>query len=200
MHIISEKGESVMSADQIRELDKKLAFNSAPALLGIKCASLLSLGAEWFEVSEYAVRFNKRLESRGLKLRLLCECRSRVLVFVYNERLLKARLADKRVAALLSRCGYDEAMSLEELLDRLSCRIKADGDFPHEIGAFLGYPIDDVLGFIENGGENYKLCGCWKVYSDTEGAVRAFRSYERCREHLCSKLNKGLDIYQALGI
>ena len=189
-----------MSANEKRELDKKLAFNSAPALLGIKCASLLSLGAQWFEVSEYARQFNERVKSRGLKLRLLCECRNRVLLFVYNERLLRARLSDERARGLLSECGYDVTLTLEEHLDRLSERISCGGDFPHEIGIFLGYPVDDVLGFIENGGENFKLCGCWKVYSDTEGAVRAFKSYDRCREHLCSKLSKGLDIYQALGI
>ena len=189
-----------MSLDEKRDFDKKLAFNSAPALCGIKCASLLSLRVQRYEADEYARQFNERLKSRGLKIKLMCECRSRVLILVYNEKMLLARLKDKRVSELLKKCGYDENMSLDEALERLSLRISSGGDFPHEIGVFLGYPIDDVLGFIENGGENYKLCGCWKVYSDTEGAVRAFRTYDKCREHLCSKLNKGLDIYQALGI
>lgn len=49
-------------------------------------------------------------------------------------------------------------MTLEQLLERLSGRISASEDFPHEIGLFLGYPVDDVTGFIQNKGRNYLLC------------------------------------------
>ena len=38
--------------------------------------------------------------------------------------------------------------------------------FPHEIGVFLGYPLDDVKGFIKNEGKKYLMIGYWKVYSD----------------------------------
>ena len=52
--------------------------------------------------------------------------------------------------------------------------------FPHEIGLFLGYPLEDVQGFIENCGKNYRLCGCWKVYGDPQAALRCFARYEKC--------------------
>ena len=171
-----------MSVEDKRELDKKLAFNSAPALLGIKCASLLSLGAQWFEVSEYARQFNERVKSRGLKIRLLCECRNRVLLFVYNERLLKARLSDKRAQKLLCECGYDKSLTLEGHLDRLSKRISCGGDFPHEIGIFLGYPLEDVTGFISNKGHNCKCTGTWKVYGDASSAKKAFSKFNKCSD------------------
>ena len=72
--------------------------------------------------------------------------------------------------------------------------------FPHEIGIFLGYPAEDVRGFVENGGCNYKLCGCWKVYGSVESARRKFAAYDRCREYLCGRLEQGEDLYQALKI
>ena len=50
----------------------------------------------------------------------------------------------------------------------------------HEIGLFLGYPLEDVQGFIENCGKNYRLCGCWKVYGDPQAALRCFARYEKC--------------------
>ncbi len=50
------------------------------------------------------------------------------------------------------------------MLDRLQTRCQ--GDFPHEIDVFLGYPCEDVRGFIRHGGQGYKLCGYWKVYGD----------------------------------
>lgn len=49
-------------------------------------------------------------------------------------------------------------------------------DFPHEIGLFLGYPLEDVQGFIENRAEGYKCVGCWKVYGDEEYAKQEFRA------------------------
>ena len=90
--------------------------------------------------------------------------------------------------------------SLEKDLNRLSKRIAEESEFPHEIGIFLGYPTEDVEGFIANKGDNFKLCGCWKVYGDEEKAKRLFINYDRCRSFLCNKLNEGSDIYRALKI
>lgn len=50
------------------------------------------------------------------------------------------------------------------MLTRLAQRMEAVGDFPHEVGFFLGYPAEDVVGFIRNKGQNFKFCGRWKVY------------------------------------
>lgn len=41
-------------------------------------------------------------------------------------------------------------------------------NFPHEIGIFLGYPLDDVIGFIEH--KPYYLVGDWKVYQNVNEA------------------------------
>jgi len=46
---------------------------------------------------------------------------------------------------------------------------------------FLGYPLEDVLGFIENDGKNCLACGCWKVYANECAALAAFRRYEKCK-------------------
>ena len=75
---------------------------------------------------------------------------------------------------------------LEEMLDALQLRLTC-GAFPHEIGLFLGYPPEDVEGFRLHRGRDYKLCGCWKVYSDVEGARQCFRRYDRCRAALCRR-------------
>ena len=135
-----------------------------------------------------------------LKSRVMCGCGGRVLFLIYNEALLEKRLSDGEVRGLLKRFGYGENFTLEECLDRLSQRIRGSGEFPHEIGLFLDYPVEDVVGFIRNKGGNYKLCGCWKVYGSEESARRTFANYDKCRKYLCNKLNEGADIYQALKI
>ena len=189
-----------MSQKECLCFQKKLAFHTAPCLLGIKCAGLMSVFDSAAGVNENIIDFNRRAAARGLKMRVLCRCGGRSLVLVYNERQLRDRLKEPKAAAILSAFGYSEDQTLEAALDRLSRRVSAHGDFPHEIGVFLGYPAEDVEGFIKNKGENFLLCGCWKVYNDVESAKRSFQNYERCREYLCNKLNEGLDIYQALRI
>jgi len=72
------------------------------------------------------------------------------------------------------------------------------GSFPHEIGAFLGYPVEDIRGFISNSGKNCLLCGYWKVYANAEKAQRTFNKYDRCRSILFDKLKSGLDLFQAI--
>ena len=67
-------------------------------------------------------------------------------------------------------------------IERLRMRLASGDGFPHEIGLFLGYPVEDVLGFIENAGQNCKCCGCWKVYCNECEAVRTFARYKKCRD------------------
>lgn len=189
-----------MSEKEHNDFGKKLAFHSAPTLLGIKCASLISLSPQEFCVDVNSEMFNKRVESRGLKSRILCNCGRRTLLIIYNERLLSKRIADPEMKDMLSENGYPENGSIEDCLDHLAERICKSCEFPHEIGIFLGYPLDDILGFIENKGENFKLCGCWKVYGSEETARKTFANYDKCRRFLCNKLTQGADIYQALRI
>ena len=153
-----------MSESECRQFEKKLAHFTAPTLLGIKCASLVSLSREEFDIPSYAAAFNARAEKGGLQMQIMCRCQKRLLVLLYRPKLLQKP------------------------------------EFPHEIGIFLGYPLEDVDGFITHQGENCKLCGCWKVYGNVEQARRTFANYEKCRVFLCAKLSKGCNILQALKI
>lgn len=189
-----------MSQTEHTSFGWKLAFHTAPTLLGIKCASLVSLSSAEFDIEFHAEYFNRKAIAKGLKSRVMCSCKNRKLVLVYNEALLTKRLNEMQCRDILREYGYTADLSLDECLDRLSQRIERSGAFPHEIGVFLGYPVEDVLGFIRNKGENFKLCGAWKVYGSVEQAQRTFTNYDKCRNFLCNKLSEGADIYQALRI
>ena len=189
-----------MTMDENKKFCEKLAFHTAPTLLGIKCGSLISLETDKFSLDTQAQLFNRKAAVKGLVTKILCSCGSRTLLFVYNEKLMKKCLSNQQAQTILKQYGYPENVSIDECLDILSERIRSSGGFPHEIGIFLGYPLEDVLGFIENKGENFKLCGCWKVYGCEESARRTFANYEKCRRFLCRKLDEGTDIYHALKI
>ncbi len=186
-----------MSEVERRSIDGLMAFHSAPTLLGVKCANLVSFDRNEHIIAEYLHEFASELSDSGLCAKQLCRCRKRTLVYIYNEKMLNAWLGMPQVTDFLGEYGYTADMSINERLDILSLRMNC-GSFPHEIGAFLGYPVEDVRGFISNSGRNCLLCGYWKVYENAEKARQTFKTYDRCREILFDRLNHGLELFQAV--
>lgn len=64
------------------------------------------------------------------------------------------------------------------MLEQLRTRLHGSEEFPHEIGVFLGYPLNDVLGFIKYHGSNCKGMGDWKVYGDLGEAQKTFAKFK----------------------
>ena len=186
-----------MSEVERKNIDSVLAFHGAPTLLGVKCANLISFDRNECTMSEYLDEFADKLSDCGLCAKHLCKCRERSLVYIYNEKMLNAWLTMPQVQRFLSEYGYSCDLSVEQKICRLSSRMSC-GNFPHEIGAFLGYPVEDIRGFISNSGKNCLLCGYWKVYENAEKARETFDKYDRCRDILFDKLKSGLDLFQAI--
>ena len=90
-----------------------------------------------------------------------------------------------QVEALLKELGYD-SMELHRIFRKLEHRIGGHGNgempFPHELGLLLGYPAEDVRGFM---GIGYKKClytGYWKVYEKAEEKIALFSEYDRAMD------------------
>ena len=66
--------------------------------------------------------------------------------------------------------------------------------FPHEMGLLLGYPVEDVVGFMENNGKNYLYSGYWKVYADVPAKKHIFIRYDEARETLIRLLANDIGI------
>ena len=172
-----------------QELDRALAYYCAPSLVGIKPADLIAwpLTPEaQVPVAEYAAA----LEPRSICLRILRQGRERCLLLVYRPRRLAEQLSCPAVSDMLAAEGYPVDDGIEAMLAHLSQRLCQEA-FPHEIGLFLGYPPEDVEGFRRNKGQNYKLCGWWKVYGDAEEAGAFFQRCDRCRAALCRQIRAG---------
>ena len=180
--------------------ERSVTYHCAPALVGLKPACLISLSAaDYPDLPRLAEAYSRRLAARGVRLEVLCRCRCRFLLLVYRPALLEQCLRSPRVAQLLEEAGYPVEGSIAALLGCLSGRIAAEGDFPHELGLFLGYPPEDVVGFVANGGSGCQLCGEWKVYQDVEGARRQFQKFALCRSALCGRLERGCSLLSLLG-
>ena len=79
-------------------------------------------------------------------------------------------------------------------------RIEMSDVFPHEIGVFLGYPLEDVKAFIRFRGAGYKVCGDWKVYGNQASAMHAFHCFRMCRDYCHAQLNKGKSLESLVAV
>ena len=117
---------------------------------------------------------------------------------VYRKRWVEQILADPETVAFLKQKGYLMPGSCGFILQQLSNRLCAEKDFPHEIGVFLGYPLEDVIGFIENRGRNYTCCGFWKTYGDPREARHRFDRYRNCIRMCMNRFENGIPVIQLL--
>lgn len=155
-----------------------LIENGAPTLANLKTASLFTVPAEGKETVE---GWRNLLAEKGVDLEILREREGRLLVYIYRKARLAKDLSHGEAQCILCREGYGW-QSVEEALGILKQRIEQGEGFPHEIGLFLGYPPEDVQGFIEHRGRNCKCTGCWKVYGDEQQAARQFARFKKCRD------------------
>ena len=120
-------------------------------------------------------------------------------IYVYRESRLRQVLADEAVQEFLQHEGYalpEDAADCDGMLRQLSRRLCCEADFPHEIGVFLGYPLTDVVGFIENQGRNFTCCGCWKAYGDPDAAARHFAQLNKCTRVYLRLFHEGTPIFR----
>ncbi|HEX3040393.1 MAG TPA: DUF3793 family protein [Caproiciproducens sp.] len=173
-----------------RQFDSMLARHCAPALAGIKSANMISVREEAAgHLARLLAIYNKPLGRHGVRVEILCRYRTHTLVLVYRPGLLWSQLQEENVQNFLASLGYCRWESLDSLLCQLKERC-ARHCIPHEIGLFLNYPLEDVIGFME-GGAPCKLCGYWKVYSDADFARMRFRQFTSCRETYCRLIESG---------
>ena len=85
---------------------------------------------------------------------------------MYAEERNFKKIYRKRCKRISKKYGYENTDE-EEAIACLKARLNLEEKFPHEIGLFLGYPLGDVIGFIENAGKtvNVQVAGKFIVMS-----------------------------------
>lgn len=163
------------------DIQLQLAMQCAPLIAGLKMSNLLIIPRE----SLPALR--EILEGSDIAHALLLEKGKKATLLLYCRNQLQQYLARPQILDFLRGQGYDDC-SLEWFLASLRIRyrnhMEKAGPFPHEMGIALGYPLEDVEGFIRNSGEHFLYSGYWKVYGNLPAKLRLFRYYENAREHL----------------
>lgn len=165
--------------------------HSAPTLAGLKCASLFNTHYDKLEnLLDEIECFNCRFRKKGVRMVILRHGNGTALIYLYRIEKLEAVLRDPKVQALLQKMGYED-YTIDAVLEVLRAHLSESSEFPHEIGVFLDYPVDDVAAFIEKQGKDYKCVGLWKVYTDVEKAQKTFELFKRCSRIYREKFREG---------
>lgn len=173
----------------------QVVLQCAPFLKGLKASSLISLGENLY------AGLPEMFGNMGISWKVLVRKKGKCLILFYRAEELEEYVNRPEIRKILDGFGY-RGMNLGEMLDYLEKQVCSIGEerkgFPHEIGFFLGYPAEDVEGFIKNKGKNYLFIGYWKVYQDPFGAARTFRAFDEARKYAVNEFLSGKSLQEIL--
>lgn len=158
----------------------KIQYDIAPTLAGIKPSSLMTFHNHNRKLLSLWDRYKEEIcQQLNILYYELGRKNQRVMVLFYRDEALTNCLNLWKNRTFLMEQGYGKWESIEECLSLLRERFQEE--CPHELGVFLGYPVEDVIAFIESNGAPCIVCKYWKVYQDVENALKTFEAYDRER-------------------
>lgn len=190
------KGKEILEIfNIIKNLEDKeymfsiLAYNIAPSILKNKPSTIVNLSKDnrnlymlWDKYGEEFERYFS-LDTYSLK-----DTNDFKLKLFYRKESLENHLYKKENINFLQKIGYNKSKNIEGYLDML--KIRYETECPHELGVFLGIPLEDIEGFIDNSTDNYLLNGYWKVYENVEEAKKTFEEYDKARLNILNSVYK----------
>ncbi|GAA0730653.1 DUF3793 family protein [Clostridium malenominatum] len=187
--------EVIGTLKMIKELEDKdymfymTAYNIGPVIQGNKPSCILTFSKDnknlygmW---RDYGEEFLTRYNVEAFKIKDTGET---FTVLFYKKHRLENQIFNSRNISFLNQFGYTKEMDLGEVLEILKKRYE---DFcPHEIGIFLGIPLDDVEAFMHNPKEDFITYGYWKVYYNLEEALETFKAYDDAKIRVLRDVRK----------
>jgi hypothetical protein len=176
-------------AEITNEIKRIFINHCGPVLFGSKPSALFWVSSE--KCFSCLLDLINQIDNSASAI-VLKKTKNGFLILFYKPGILSRVIMKPDTQKLLHSFGYPEGGPKRpsrrpgtpemSYLNILQNRILESPGFPHEIGLFLGYPSEDVAGFIEQKGQNYKYCGLWKVYGNVKTAMNLFQHYEECRQ------------------
>lgn len=178
--------------------DELIINHCAPALSGIKIANIFTYQySSKEEVYKKIISYNRILKNRNIQVSIIKDYDNKVIVYVYDKKKLEEYILNDDIFDFLEHYGY-KTKNIYKCIKLLKDRMQYSKDFPHEIGIFLGYPLIDINGFINNYGKNSLYTGYWKVYHNKNEAIEIFSRYNECRNFYISTFLNGKGILEIM--
>lgn len=194
---MSQEIYEIVKGMDLENIETQLALQCAPLITGLKVSNLLIISKGNEEVV-------KRILNRtGISYYRLIQTRTKTTFLLFRRNELEEFLSDENVRNVLMKAGY-KSLQIDKILRTFSLRYEAymqgDKSFPHEMGLLLGYPVEDVVGFVENNGKNFLYSGYWKVYENQKAKVKLFDKFKVAEETLIHLLSNGLSMSDIIDI
>ena len=187
--------KSLTLMDSKECIEKFLLYNSSLVLAGIKpsvTVTIKKVGDNLYEKwLKYGIKFLKEINLDFISLR---ESDNALILLVYSEEQLKNYIFKKENKKFLLKLGYLENEDIAEYLKILVDRYNKY-NCPHELGLFLGIPLEDVKDFMDCADKKCLGCGYWKVYNDYTRAKEIFTQYDKVKEHTVHHILEGDQSY-----
>lgn len=142
---------------------------------------------------------SEELKNTGTEHMKLYTGKNDSVSIIFNREKLEKSLLDEENREFIKQYGYED-FSVNSVIEKLAGRYtefkEGRVEFPHEMGIVLGYPLEDVSGFIENNGKNYLYSGYWKVYKNAEEKIQLFKIYKDIKKYFVEQIENGRQIHQ----
>lgn len=178
-----------------KDIETQIAFHCAPLLAGLKLSNLLMLQ------NRELGRVTGILKRAGISYFIVAVANGKVAVLLFDRHRLESYLQEEKVWKIFQDMGY-QTHEMGKILYAFRLRYEKyllwNQEFPHEMGLLLGYPVEDVRGYILNEGENCLYTGYWKVYGNLTETMALFHRFEKAREVLMGFLANGISIVEVV--
>lgn len=164
------------------ELLKYLLIKTSPIMLKVKPAVLVRISncfhSREFQPYEIFCSHQKAILSvLDVDYMIMKNNGNDIQILFYKQEILAETLSVPGIRAFLNEYAYHDTNLVKECLLILRSRF-GNADFPHEIGIFLGYPLKDVRGFIEDNKSGTSVPqGRWRVFGDPAESLKAMRLF-----------------------
>lgn len=135
----------------------------------------------------YGKDYLKELKLNYIELR---ETNNSLVILIYDKELLSKYIDKQDNINFLRSIGYDIEVCVDKYLKTLSERYKKY-KCPHELGVFLGYPLNDVIDFMNCSNKKCLACGYWKVYNSCNRAEKIFNLFDQVKEVTIDNILEG---------
>lgn len=194
---MSQEVFEIVKKMNLKDIQIQFVLQCAPLIARLKIANLLIIRSEDVE------KLQSVLTHTDISHYKLLADNGRTTLLLYRKSQLREYLRNSKAEDLLIELGYEE-FSLEHVLAEFKLRyekyMENGRHFPHEMGLLLGYPLEDIFGFIYNNGKNFLCNGYWKVYGNMPEKVMLFEKFERAKETMIQLIFNGVGIGEIVDI
>ncbi len=183
--------KSLNSMSERECIEKFLLYNSSLVISKAKPSATITLKKGINSIYEKWIKYGEDfLKSIDIKYINLRECENALIILVYDAKELVKYIFKEENKFFLKKLGYSDESNLDIYLEKLKRRYE-EFNCPHELGVFLGYPLNDVKDFMDCSNKKCLACGYWRVYNDYNTAKEIFNTYDMIKEKTVNYILKG---------